>query len=201
MWGISWIAEELLASLEELFYTQLVGLLFICGCHWMFMWCIAWRWEFCKTWGVMMAIPKIRLVFFYYTVTGQIVPMFQKIIVPLKHREMCAQWYSITSQKLLMFRWKEFYFGTSVLLGCCVSSCLHAGVTSGRIYKWDLIYMLRCQSVSSKRAEYWSLCWYNSGWDRERCILWESTEGWSWYHRLLSIHVLQSSVLLAWHTR
>jgi len=60
-------------------------------------------------------------------VNGQIVPMFQKIIVQLKNRELCFQWCSIKSQNLLIFQWKEFYFGTSVLLSCCVSSCLCAG--------------------------------------------------------------------------
>ena len=60
-------------------------------------------------------------------VTGQIFPTFQKIIVLLKHCELCIQWYSIISQKLWIFKWKEFYFGTSLLFGCCVSSCLCAG--------------------------------------------------------------------------
>jgi len=30
---ISWVAEELLASLEEIFSMELVGFLFICECH------------------------------------------------------------------------------------------------------------------------------------------------------------------------
>jgi len=61
--------------------------------------------------------------------------------------------------------------------------------------------MLRCQSLSSKRAEYWSLRWYNLGWFRVHVVLWEGTERWTWSHRLQSSHVLQPSVLLAWHTR
>jgi len=36
-------------------------------------------------------------------------------------------------------------------------------VTSRSIYKDELIFMLRCQSQSSKRAEYRSLRWYICG--------------------------------------
>jgi len=61
--------------------------------------------------------------------------------------------------------------------------------------------MLRCQSLSSKRAEYRSLHWYSYWWVRECCVLWEGTEWWPWSHGLLSSHVLQPSVLLAWHKR
>jgi hypothetical protein len=136
-----------------------------------------------------------------HCVTGQIVSVFQKLIVPWKHCELWAQWYSITSQKLWIFRWNDFYFGISVMLGCCASSCIFAGVTNGNIYKCELIFMLRCKSLSSKRAEYGSLHWYIWDWVRDSSVLWEGTERWAWSHGLLSSHVLQPSVLLAWHKR
>ena len=49
----------------------------------------------------------------------------------------------------------------------CLVVVLHhvhmRGVTNGNIYKRELIFMLRCKSLSSKRAEYRSLHWYICG--------------------------------------
>jgi len=69
------------------------------------------------------------------------------------------------------------------------------------VCKGELIFMFRCQPLSFKRAEYRSLRWYNYKWVRKLCVLWEGTEWRAWSHRLLSSHVLQPSVLLAWHKR
>ena len=42
--------------------------------------------------GCYVGITKDSVrILILHCVTGQIVPMFQKIIVPLKHRELCAQ--------------------------------------------------------------------------------------------------------------
>jgi len=71
--------------------TRLRGIIwfaFICECHWIFMWGIAWSVELFKIWGVMVVLPKVQFVFWYYTVscvTGQIVSVFQKLIAPWKH--------------------------------------------------------------------------------------------------------------------
>jgi len=69
MWGISWLAEELLVSQEKLCFMHLFGFVFICEHQWMLAWGIVWSQELCKIWGVMMALPKIQFVFWYYTVS------------------------------------------------------------------------------------------------------------------------------------
>jgi hypothetical protein len=84
--------DKLLASQEVLCFMELVGFGFVCECHCLFMWGIAWILELCKVWGVNGGVTKDSVrILILHCVTGQIVPMFQKIIMPLKHCELCAQ--------------------------------------------------------------------------------------------------------------
>jgi len=57
-----------------------------------FTWGIAWSQELCKIWVCHGGITKDSVrILILRCVFGQILPMFQKTIVPLKLRELCAQ--------------------------------------------------------------------------------------------------------------
>jgi len=182
---ISWPAEEQLASQEELCFMELVGFLFISECCWVFMWDIAWSQE----------LSKIQFLFW-----STLCHWTNSSHVSKDHSAVETLWtvhwmmqHNIPEVVNLQMEGVLFwYFTTAWLLCFIIYLC---------IYRCELIFMLRCQSLSSKRAEYRSLRWYVYVWDRERCVLWEGTERRAWSHRLQSSHVLQPSVLLAWHKR
>jgi len=91
MWGIFSLAEELLASLE----TRLHGISWFC----IYLWVpLNFHVVYCMELGIVQDLGcyggntkySVRILVLH-CVTGQIVPMFQKIILPLKHHELCAQ--------------------------------------------------------------------------------------------------------------
>ena len=190
MWGICGLAEELLVSQEEICLMHLFSFLFICECRWVFMWGVAWSQELCK----------IQFIFWF-----TLCHWTNSSHVSKDHSAVETLWtvHSMMQHSIpeVVNLQMEGIF-ILVLQYCLVAVFHHVyvqRVTSRSISKGELIFMLRCQSLSSKRAEYRSLHWYICGWVRVHGVLWEGTERRAWSHRLLSSHVLQPSVLLAWH--
>ena len=200
MLGISWLAEELLASKEELCFMELVGFVlsvsategskgFLHGVSNCARFGVLW-------WNHQRFSSYSDITLCHWTDSSHVAQYHSAVETLWTVRSVIQ--HNIPEVVNLQMK-GVFYFGTSVLLGCCVSSCLCAGGDQRNIYKGELIFMLRCQSQSSEREEYRSLHWYICGWVRESSVLWEDTEWRAWSHGLLSSHVLQPSVLLAWH--
>jgi len=201
MWGSSGLAEELSVSQEKLCYMHLFGFIFICECHWILTWGIVWSQELCKFW-----------VLWYYqrfSSCSDITPCHwtNSSHASKDHNPFEALW---TVCSVIQHRIPEvvnlqmegiFILIIQYFLVVVVHHIYVQCVTSRTIWQCELIFMLRCKSLSSKGAEYRSVHWYICGWVREMSVLREGTERWTWSHRLQSSLVFKPSVLLAWRKR